>query len=416
MGDTVGAGRVVFAVHDGTTYRNLQPIAAALPESFEVEYLLLDDLFDEDGVPAGELRPHRRASEYVRDELFVRLNRRTRPGRLSLEGIQWLLDDVFTPRIAYHLDDYLADAKPDLFVCGHDRLPFVKHVIQRCNTQDIPTAVVQHGIQRMEYRPADSWVVEALRPTRSPRVQSLEKAKRRILYQHGAYIFCNPHVDTVFTIGDFFSDQIRRARSEYPCLGRGTVTTTGYPEYSLTEMGDYNPEIETALFLSGWEYELGEWGNSTEQQIVDLLRGVERANDIDVRVRPHPKDSAEKIDRFYSDFRISDVDDLETDIERHDFICTVYSTALLLAAAMGKVCGVLRIPWERNRFGPFDDEHVLAIDSDTNEIRRRASDRSTETQAEFLRQFSYIPSIHAGTEKTPAGYIASELLEMVTTE
>lgn len=416
MGDTVPADQVVFAVHDGTTYRNLQPIAAALPETIDVEYLLLDRLFDEDGVPATELRPHRRASEYVREEVFIRLNRRTRPGRLPLEGIQWLLDDVLTPRIAYRLGDYLADTKPDLFVCGHDRLPFVKHVIQRCNNKNIPTAVVQHGIQRMEYRPADSWVIEALRPTRSPRRQSFERAKRRILYQHGAYIFGNPNVDAVFTIGDFFSDQIRNARSEYPCSGHGTVTTTGYPEYSLTEMQPYDPDIENALFLSGWEYELGEWGEATERKIADRLHGIERANDIDVRVRPHPKDLDEKIDRFYDDFLISDVEDLEADIERHDFICTVYSTALLLAAAMGKACGVLRVGWDRNRFGPFDDDHVLEIHAETNEIPRRASKRSATTQAEYLRRYCYIPSAHAGTDKTPAEYIASALLEMGATE
>lgn len=414
MDNGVPGGTAVFAIHDGTTYRNLRPIADALPTAVDVEFLLLDDLFGDDGVPADDLQPHRRATDYVRDDLFVRLNRRSRPAGLGMEGLQWVLEDLCTARIPYRLDTYLADADPALFVCGHDRLPFVKHVLRRCQKRGVPTAVVQHGIQRFEHLPADSRLVDALRPTRNPTVPALETAKRRLLYQYGAYIFGNPYVDAVFTIGEYFTDQIRAARAEYPCSGHGTVTTTGYPEYGLTDMAPYDPAVDSAVYLSGWEYELGEWGQATERQIADRLAGIVAANDVDLRVRPHPKDSAEKIEQFYADIPVSDEPDLATDIDRHDLVVTVYSTALLLAAARGKVCGVLRIPWERNRFGPFEADHVLEIDEDRTDVHDRATARSTETQRRFLERFCYVPPVHGDGAGPPAEYAATTLWDLAT--
>lgn len=405
-------GPAVFAIHDGTTYRNLQPIAAALPPSVDVEFLLLDDLFGEDGVPADELQPARRATSYVRDDLIVRLNRRSRPGNLALEGFQWLLEDVLSSRLAYRLDAYLADVDPSLFVCGHDRLPFVKHVIRRCAERGVPTAVVQHGIQRLAHSPSDSWLVNALRPSPEPRWSGLEAAKRRLLYPYGQFIFCNPHLERVFTIGDFFSDQIRAARAEVPGLGRGTVTSAGYPEYGLTELDAYEPTVESALYLSGWQYENGEWDDAVEEVIANRLRAIERENDIEVRVRPHPKDSAAKMERFYDGFERSQISDVAADIERHDFVCSVYSTALLYAAACGAVLGVIRIPRDRNRFGPFDHEHVLDVTADNHDVHGRAADRSMATQQDYLEQYCYIPAVHGDVSMAPAEYIASSLLEL----
>ncbi len=415
MSGSLEADRVVFAVHDGTTSRNLRPIASALPSSVDVEFLLLDDLFGDSGVSAPSLSPYRQARDYVRSELFVRMNRRSRPGPLHLEALQWLIDDIISPRIPYRLDEYLDDADPSLFVCGHDRLPFVKHLTRRCRDRGVPTVVVQHGVQRMEHLPAERRLVEALRPSPEPRVPVLETVKRRLLYRYGAYIFGNPYVDRVFTMGEYFTEQIRAARSEYPCLGQGTATTIGYPEYGLADMDPYDPEVENGLFLSGWELELGEWGPETERQIADTLREIELMNGIEICVRPHPKDSPEKIERFYDGFPTSDTDNLATDIDRYDFVCTVYSTALLLAVARGKVCGVLQLPWEKNRFGPFTDQHVLQLDEETT-IHERATDRSVGTQRDYLDRFCYIPSVHAEVSKTPAEYAAAKLVEMLRGE
>lgn len=404
--------RVVFAVHDSTEYKNLHLIAERLPETISVEYLLLDDLFNEAGVPAEKLQPSRRATEYVRHDFHVWINQRRRPGPLHVAAFQRLLNDRISPHIAYRLTEYLDDAAPDLFVCGHDRLPFIKHVIKTCHDRGIPSVVVQHGIQNLQHVPADVEILDYLRPT-NPLSSRIEYLKRWAFYNYGAYIFCNPYVDFVYTIGDFFTDKIENLRSEYPCSGNASVVTTGYPEYNLSEIRPYEPDITSGLFLSGWEYEAGEWSDDTQRQIAERLKQIEKTNGINIVVRPHPKDSEEKITRFYSDFKISMEDDITADIARHDLVLSVYSTALMLAVAEGKVCGVLRIPWEKNHFGPFQDPHMLEITADRLEVHDRARQLSTETQKNYLRRYCYIPAVHDRLNRgSPAEYIASRLTDL----
>lgn len=405
--------KAVFAVHDSTTSKNLYPIAEKLPETISVEYLLLDDFFGESGVSAEKLQPYRRATEYVRRDFLVRINQRRRPGPLPVAAFQRLLDDRISPYIAYRLAEYMEDAAPDLFVCGHDRLPFIKHVIKLCYDRGVPSVVVQHGLQNLQHVSADLELLDYVRPSTEPLSSRIENLKRWAFYNYGAYIFCNPYVDFVYTIGDFFTDEIENLRSDYPCFGKTSVVTTGYPEYDLSEIRPYDSCITSGLFLSGWEYEAGEWSDDTQNLIAERLKQIEKANGIDIVVRPHPKDSEEKLTRFYADFEISTEDDITADIARHDLVLSVYSTALLLAVAEGKVCGVLRIPWEQNRFGPFDDPHVLEIAADRLEVHDRATQRSVETQKRYLRRYCYIPAVHGCSDLgSPTEYIASLLTDL----
>lgn len=403
--------RAVFAVHDSTTRKNLQRIAEALPNSVSVEYLLLDRLFGEmPPLPHDELVPARDATDYTRSAFFERINKRTRPGPLHKEAFQRVLDDHISPHIAYNLRSYWEDARPDLFVCGHDRLPFVKHLIQMCHRRDVPSAVVQHGVQNLRPLSSDSRLLDYIRPSIDPLVPEFEVFKRWLLHSYGAYIFCNPYLDVVYTTGDFFTDEITYLRNGYPSFGKTDIVTAGYPEYDLQGIEEYSPEVETSLFLSGWEYEANEWDDETEQYIADQLRRIAEENDIEITVRPHPKDSPEKIERFYSGFQISDIEDLKTDIRRHDLILTVFSTGIMLGIAEGKVGGVLDVEWAQNHFEPFEDPHLLHMTASNVEVHERARRRSNETQERYLRRYCFIPALHSdSTAKTPAEYIASHL-------
>lgn len=403
--------KAVFALHDSTTYKNFRPIVDALPESFSVEYLLLDRLFDEvPKLPRGELTPSREATDYVRAGIFERVNQRTRPGSLHAEAFQRVLEDRISPHIAYDLRRYWQDARPDLFVCAHDRLPFVKHVVRMCHERRVPSAVVQHGLQNLRPVASDSVLTDHLRPSTDPLVPRVEFVKRWLFHRYGAYIFCNPYLDAVYTMGEFFSEEIRALRTAFPAFGKTDIVTAGYPEYDLRAIEPYDPEIERCVFLSGWEYEAEEWDDRTERRIAERLRRVAEANDVEVTVRPHPKDSPEKIERFYADFPISDVDDLGTDIERHDLVLTVFSTALMLGIAEGKPCGVIDLPWEQNDFGPFQDPHLVPVTESNVEVHERARERSRTTQERYLRRYCFIPAVHGDSgHETPGEYIASEL-------
>lgn len=408
--------KAVFAIHDTTTYRNLQPIVAALPDSVSVEYLLLDRLFDEaPSLPHDELSPSRDATEYVRAELFERMNHRTRPGPIRIEAFQRILEDRISPHISYDLRGYWEDTRPDLFVCGHDRLPFVKHLVRMCHERGVPSAVVQHGVQNLRPVRSDSRLVNYLRPSTDPPVPQTEIVKRWLFHSYGAFIFCNPYIDAVYTMGDFFTEEISSLRSDYPSFGKADIVTSGYPEYDLRGTEEYSPGIETCVFLSGWEYEAGEWGEDVEWSIVDRLRRLEEANGIEVTIRPHPKDSQEKIERFYSDFNISNEEDLRTDIRGHDLVLTVFSTALMLGVAEGKVCGVIDVEWEQNRFGPFEDTHILRVTPSELEVHERAKRRSRETQEQYLRRYCFIPAIHGDSGyETPAEFIAAHLMHILS--
>lgn len=408
--------KAVFAIHDTTTYRNLQPIVDVLPDWVSVEYLLLDRLFDEaPPLPHDELSPSRDATEYVRAEFFERMNHRTRPGPMRVEAFQRILEDRISPHISYDLRGYWEDTRPDLFVCGHDRLPFIKHLVRMCHGRGVPSAVVQHGVQNLRPLKSESRLVNYLRPSTDPPVPQTETVKRWLLHNYGAFIFCNPYIDVVYTMGDFFTEEIRALRADYPSFGKADIVTSGYPEYGLRSIEEYSSDIETCVFLSGWEYEADEWGEDVERSIADRLRGVAEENDIDVTVRPHPKDSPEKIERFYSGFRISDEEDLRTDIRRHDLVLTVFSTALMFGVAEGKVCGVIDVDWGQNRFGPFEDTHILRVTPSDLEVRERAKRRSRETQEQYLRRYCFIPAVHddSGYE-APAEFIAAHLMHLLS--
>jgi hypothetical protein len=406
--------KAVFALHDTTTLKNFRPIVEALPESVSVEYLLLDRLFDESpGLPREELSPSREATDYVRAEFFQRINHRTRPGSLHVEAFQRVLEDRISPHVAYDLRRYWRDANPDLFVCGHDRLPFVKHVIRTCHERGVPSAVVQHGVQNLRPVASDSVLIDYLKPSVNPRLPRVEFVKRWLFHRYGAYIFCNPYLDAVYTMGDFFTEEVRALREDFPAFGKTAVVTAGYPEYDLREVTPYDPTVENCVFLSGWEYEAGEWDERTERLIAERLRRVAEVNGVDVTVRPHPKDSRAKVERFYGDFEISDVASLEADVERHDLVLTVFSTAVMLGVARGKPCGVIDLPWRQNDFGPFQDPHLVPVTESNVEVRERARERSRETQERYLRRYCFIPAVHGDAGNgTPGEYIASHLVSL----
>ncbi|WP_206742058.1 hypothetical protein [Haloferax sp. ATB1] len=151
-------------------------------------------------------------------------------------------------------------------------------------------------------------------------------------------------------MGDFFTERIRKLREQYPCNGAGTVTTVGYSEFNPGSIKPVETNAESALFLSQWQYEAGSWTEQQQKQLADILRTFQRKNNLNLRVRPHPKDSEEKISRFFNDFQLSRGAGLESDIENHDIVLTVDSTALLRAVLRGKVPGVIDLPWEQNTF------------------------------------------------------------------
>lgn len=408
--------KIVFAIYDRTSYRCLSPIASALSDEAAVEYLLLDDLLKiaRQPLPLEELKPYRRASDYVRHRFFEWLNDTQGRRAITKLIIQRIIEDDISHHFAYDIEGYIGDAELDLFVTAHDIAPFLKHLIEESHARDFKSAVIQHGINRpsLENPSKIPGVPYFLTPTFGSDFNLNEYYKRKIGYSYGSVIFGNPYADQLYTFGEYFSEHMTKLRSEYPCFGKTNVITAGSPEFNPTKAETFNSEIKSALFLSQWQYENENWSDAEQNRIVERLSGIEEHNPFSITVRPHPKDSDKKMESFFQDFRISREKSLEDDIRSHDLIITVDSTALLRGVLDGKYCAIIQTPWDPITFPPFTHDHIIQITGDENVVQTDAVSR--ETQIDYLTKFCYVPSLDPDCpHTTPVELISEELLSLV---
>lgn len=398
------ASKVIIAVYDSTTARCLKPIGENLSRQVDVEYLLLDELLPrstmDSNLSAENFQPCRRASNYVNSGLLQRINEVERSYPVAEVMMQRLLEDNISPEITYDITGYLNDANPDVFVCGHDLLPFLKHIIRSSHSSDFKSVVVQHGINRPDLEDASTLpgVPDLLSPNTDPNNKFLEKIKRRIGFNYGAFLFCNPYVDELYTLGDFFTRLIGDLREDYPCFGKTNVVTAGSTEYNSTSIQPHDPEVSSAVFLSQWQYEHDIWDSEQQSYIVERLKQVEQESNIPITVRPHPKDSAEKMEEFFSDFEISYENRLSEDIDYHDAVLTVDSTALYTGVIAGKVCGIIQTPWNEVTLRPFTHEHIVQITSSQHDLKSGGKQCSNQTQRSYLKECCFIPALYSDND------------------
>lgn len=412
--------KVVIAIYDSTTARCLKPVGEYLRSEVDVEYLLLDELLPRSAMGTEladeDLQPNRHASNYVKSEYLQKLNEIERAHPIVSVMIQRLVEDNISPELTYDLSGYLADSNPDVFVCGHDTLPFLKHIIRYSHDREFKTAVVQHGINRPDLENPSSLpgIPDPLSPDLDPTNWTVELIKRRIGFDHGAFLFCNPYVDELYTLGQFFTNLIGDLRKNYPCFGKTKLITAGSTEFNPTTITPYKPNISSGLFLSQWQYECDLWNSTQQSYIVDRLKQIEDESGIRITVRPHPKDSPEKIDQYFSDFDISTDSDIRTDIDAHDAILTVDSTALYLGAIKRKLCGIIQTPWDEITFLPFTHEHILEITGPVN-LHAVAQERSVTTQKSYLTDCCFVPAIATDSEYTSPVELVSKRIQRLAT-
>lgn len=414
--------RVVIAIYDSTTARCLKPIGKDLSERVDVEYLLLDELLPRSTmgseISEAEFLPCRRASNYLNSDWLQGLNEVERAHPVRAVIVQRLLEDNISPELTYDISGYLDDAEPDVFVCGQDLLPFLKHVIKWSHTDDFESVVVQHGINRPDLENPSSLpgVPDLLSPDRTPRYWPIEYLKRRLGFNYGAFLFCNPYVDELYTLGEFFTNLVSDLRSDYPCFGKTDVVTAGSTEYNPTAVEAYEGDVSSAVFLSQWQYEHNIWDAEQQSYITDRLTAVEQASDISITVRPHPKDSTAKMEQFFSEFEISQEAGLHEDIERHDAVLTVDSTALYAGAIAGNACGVIQTPWNEITLKPFTHEHIVQVTPSANDVASEAAERSRETQTDYLRECCFVPALENKCPYDSPVDLVSSRIEALCTE
>jgi len=113
---------------------------------------------------------------------------------------------------------------------------------------------------------------------------------------------------------------------------------------------------------------------------------------IPVTVRPHPKASPKKINSLKNRLSVSESRSLAEDVSKHDVVVTVNSTAIFEAVIQGKHCCVLQLPWYGVEFEPFTHDHIGQLSTDSVDIADALSDRSVQTQKDYLQRFCYLPS------------------------
>lgn len=419
---------IVFAIYDSTTYRTLVPIAEELKSDYFVQFLLLDGLLPRANSPSkekegGSLPRHGLNNtvdvmDYVKSDLITRLNAKERPRPIHQIILNRALEDNAPPQVLFDLDQFVDDTDPDLFVCGHDGTSFVKHIIKRLSKTTTSTVVIQHGMNRplLEFPPSIRGVPNFLAPSINPRVKWFEFLKRRFGYRYGAFPFCNPYTDEVYTIGDFFTERITRLRSDYPCSGGSSVQTVGSPEYNPDCSEPFDSAVDSIVFLSQWQYEGGQWNDDQQQWVVNKLAEISEKNGFETAVRPHPKESENKIEQFFSRFKVSTDRSLEEDVAEHDMALTVDSTAILEGVLQGKVCGVLQPPWNHNKFPPFTHRHILQLDNDSSSLWEdtHVEDLSEGSQRDYLQRYCYVPNNDPEhMSNTPRELIATKLRELL---
>ncbi|MFB6198077.1 MAG: hypothetical protein ABEI52_07405 [Halobacteriaceae archaeon] len=399
----------VFAAEDFTSYRSLRPVADILSREMDVEFLFLDEHFrrftqDERDVliPKAEVDfDFRQGIDYMRLPIVKR--KPSTPWAIT----QRLLTDLGSYQLAFDIRGYVNEVEPTLFVSGVDTSPFIRHVIRECHDNECTTATIQHGIY--EYAlDAESLNNRLFFPNVVREIGPVEYLKRRVGFPYGITEYCHPYLDIVMTMGTFFTEQIRNFREEYPDFGKTTVETTGTPEFSNSST-PYEGNSDSMLFLSQTQYEGGSWTWNQTKRLVEWLCGLDEQRPL--TVRPHPKDSEEKIRLFDAHLEVSTDNSLEDDIRSHDIILTVNSTAMFEGVIQGKACGVLQLPWDNSEFACRVHDHILQIDSPDVDVPHEAQRRSRETQRDFLNRFCFLPGDHEEVQaKNSADLIAQLLL------
>lgn len=418
VSDSPSSPKVVFAVYDSTSARCLQPIANQMENKCEIEYLLLDNLLPRSSMKSeiseDEFQPYRRASHYVKSEFLQRLNNVEKPHPIGTIIFQRIVEDNISPEISYDIPDYLSDSQPDIFITAHDQLPFLKHIIKESQRREFNSVLIQHGINRPDLEDPSNipGVPNLLSPSRFPTFGPFEYLKRRIGFKYGAYLFCNPFIDEVYTFGEFFTKLLGELRTEYPCNGDTEITTAGTTEYDPGSVEDYSSDISSAIFLSQWQYEHDIWRKDEQEYISSFLKELANNTGIPITIRPHPKDSQSKISKFYSDFNISDKADIWEDIRSHDMIITIDSTAIFLGVLLGKSCGIIQPPWDNITFRPFTHPHIIQINDSTIDLRKSAAKRTCRTQISYLNECCFVPNQDKGSPfDSPTELITSSILE-----
>lgn len=412
--------KAVVAIYDTTSYAILGELAEELKDDFTVEYLILDELLvsnnpDKAGdFPKDELKPSRSGLDYVSNDYLWKLNKFSSPRPITVEIVQRIIEDKVSPELSYNVQDFIDDTELDVFICGHDLFPFVKHIIRESNKKEFNSVVVQHGMNHPALVSSNNSGREWLTPTQDHNSKILEYIKRRVGYQNGAFLFANPYLDEVYTFGDYFSNHIRDLRSSYPCFGKADVISAGPTEYDPTSIQDYSASIDSALFLSQWQLESGEWDEKQQKWVVDRLQKLEEHSELELVIRPHPREKVEKIQRFYSEFEVSQNRSLDEDILEHDFIITYDSTALLKGVLSGKVCGVLDVPWDNSEFPPLDDDFLIKIGKDKVNLEEEAKSRNIRDQHNYLSNYCYVPALDSATPAdSPIELVINRIKDLV---
>lgn len=388
----MSTGSVVFAAEDWASYIALRPVAEEFEETNDVTFLLLDDFFaradhDQRDIDIDRERiefPYVDSTDYIRTKYVQVLP--SSPPRAMLQ--RFVLDNL-SHRIAFDIGQLFRDTTPDAFVSAVDSTPLIRHVIKECHDSGIFAATVQHGMY--EYALNEEILDER---TFFPDVKDpnpyVERIKRQFGFRYGITEYCHPYSDVVFTMGDFFSEVIRGLRTGFPAMGYTELIAAGTPEYD-GEVSDYLPDTESLLFLSQPKYENGNWEREQFDSFIEHLKRLDET--IPVTIRPHPKDSEEKVDRLREFFEVSGIDDLSRDVSNYDVITTVNSTAVFEGVIQGKVCGVHQLPWDNSTFPPLVHDHIIQISDPGMDVPERANERSWETQRSYFRQFCKMPQI-----------------------
>lgn len=404
---------ILFIAEDSTSYRVLEPVAFEISNSpeIEVEFLILDGLFDSRhenrsiGIDRGSITFDAHDVRSYVDCLWLGRFPQTIPESI----IQRILLDHVSPSFAYNLEDLFRQVDPDLIVSAVDQIPFLRQLIHEADERGVPTATLQHGTYEFALSP--EYIEEKpFFPDFSPRSKLIESFKRQSGFKYGITEYCHPDTDLVMTLGEFFTERIRWLRSQYPYHSHTMLVETGSPEFT-GPVKPYQGNAESVLFLSQQQYERGAWDRRTQERLISLLENIDRR--VPVSVRPHPKGSEKKAEWFAERLDLTNQNSLRADIESHDIILTVNSTAIYEGVIQGKSCGILQIKDQKSDFEPFTHEHLVQVRDGMVDFSNAARARSEATQRDYLRQFCYLPGFSSECGSSSTAVIADKLLALV---
>jgi len=405
--------RVLFTFYDSTSTKTLLPVAKKL-DSVHTPFLYLNQPYfgatgaEKSGMPSHHDQTVYYASNYTTKESLLSLKRVSGSlGKIPKATIVTI--EKHFANMFYDISNLFENINPDIIVTGHDAIPFLTPLIKYCCNNNIPTIVIQHGVNRSSLDVTESRGISNLNPDPDPQSWVAEILKRKIAFPDVAFTFCNPHVREVHAFGSFFTQRIRQLRAQPPTSFDTNIVTTGSTEYNPTETETIETDINTILFLSQWHYERGDWESAEQQWVSDTLKEVEKQNGASVVVRPHPKESKSKIHSFYDDFEIHDDGTLNNGINQHDAVISYDSTAVFPAVIFGKPLGILEPPWTTQSFEPFTHPYITKIGIDNYLINPKSA--TPGRQKDYLQKYCYIPGLdESNNYDSPVEYCTSRIM------